>query len=216
MNWKIFRIFPFLDTRAKFIHQLPPDAKLLDIGSSDGQTLNHIHEMRPDIKIYAADIEGTPEKYPVGTFFIRCDIVKDQLPLELNSIDAITVMHVVEHLDNLDNLFLEVRRLLKINGVVYFETPRPHTLILDSPYKKFAGSFTLNFYDDPTPKKLITIGVLAFYSKKNCLNILSCGVSRNWLFAIFYLFAHFCPPSRKKLISYVHFKGWSSYLICRK
>jgi len=122
MNWKIYKILPFLDTRAKFISEIPKFGRLLDIGSSDGGTLRHFYEMRPDLKFYATDIEGTPEKYPPGCEFHRCDIQKDRLPWENETFDAITVMHVIEHLFTYDNLLEMCYKLLKTGGKVYFET----------------------------------------------------------------------------------------------
>ena len=66
MNWSYLRLTPWLDTRAKFVAGTPRGGALLDLGSSDGETLNHMAELRPDVRFFAADKFGAPEKYPVG------------------------------------------------------------------------------------------------------------------------------------------------------
>ena len=63
MNWKYLRAFPSLDTRASHIARTPLNGSLLDLGSSDGETLNHIAELRPDLRLHSADKFGHPEKY---------------------------------------------------------------------------------------------------------------------------------------------------------
>ena len=44
MNWNCLRPLPWLDTRARFVAQSPRSGTLLDLGSSDGETLGHIAE----------------------------------------------------------------------------------------------------------------------------------------------------------------------------
>jgi len=62
--------FLWIDTRFRFVGSLPKSAALLDIGSSDGQTLGHFSEARPDLSFYSTDLEGKPEQYPAGTDFL--------------------------------------------------------------------------------------------------------------------------------------------------
>jgi len=216
MNWKVYRMLPFLDTRAKFIATIPRNGYLLDIGSSDGNTLRHFYEMRPDIKYYATDISGMPEKYPPGCQFYRCDIQKDTLPWEDQTFNAVTVMHLVEHLSNYDNLLATCFRLLRQGGKVYFETPRPKSLVLDSPKGKILGDFTLNFLDDVTHLQIVNIARFARLLKEHGFTVMNYGISRNIMFALLYPFFMFLPASRGKYVSYAHFIGWSNYIIAIK
>ena len=73
MNWIYLRRCAWLDTRARFVAGTPSGGSLLDLGSSDGQTLGHIAELRPDLRFFAADLAGTPEHYPVSCQFQRAD-----------------------------------------------------------------------------------------------------------------------------------------------
>ena len=216
MNWRYIRCAPWLDTRARFVAGTRRGGALLDLGSSDGETLGHMAELRADLRFFAADKMGTPEKYPAGCQFAGADFEREKLPWPDGSMNAITCMHLVEHLHSLDNLTREIARLLAPGGRVYFETPHPKSLNLPSPTGKAAGTFTLNFFDDPTHVKVVTTDELADRVKREGLEVLSTGISRNWLFAATYPFFLFLPPSRKKFTSYIHWLGWSAYLIARR
>lgn len=213
MNWTCLRPWPFLDTRARFISRAPRAGSLLDLGSSDGETLGHIAELRPDLKLHAADLAGAPDRYPPGCRFQRCNFEKDPLPWPDRSFDFVTCMHLVEHLQSLDLLATEIVRVLKPGGWVYFETPHPKTVALPSPPGPAAGTFTLNFYDDPTHVRPVSIGSLAQQVRRAGLRVETSGISRNWLFAAAYPLFFLLPASRQKFTARVHWLGWSAYLV---
>ncbi len=212
MNWGYLRPIPWLDTRARFVSQARRGGSLLDLGSSDGETLNHIAELRPDLALFAADKFGRPEQYPRGCQFGRVDFENDPIPWADESMDAVTCMHVVEHLQKPDKLFAEIARVLKLGGRAYFETPHPKTLHLPG----LSGVFTMNFHDDPTHTQIVTTEAIAGLAGASRLEVESSGISRNWLFAASHLLFRFFPPSRKKYTAQVHWIGWSAFLIARK
>ena len=225
MNWRFFRPFPWLDTRAAFVAGTPRVAALLDLGSSDGETLGHIAELRPDLRLFAADFVGQPERYPPGCAFARVDLEKQPLPWADGGMDAITCMHLVEHLHDLTLLFCEVARLLKPGGRVYFETPHPKSLTLPSLRNNApdAGTrpdrnceFTLSFHDDPTHVAVVPVEKLAEESRAAGLEICGSGISRNWLFAALHPALRFLPPCRQKYTAQVHWLGWSAWLTARR
>jgi SAM-dependent methyltransferase len=216
VNWTYLRHCPWLDTRAHFVARTRRSGSLLDLGSSDGLTLGHVAELRPDLKLFASDIEGHPEKYPSGCDFQRADFEHDNLGWADGTMDAITCMQLIEHLHDLSPLLSEIARLLKPGGKVFFETPHPKTLILSSPQNNAAGTFTLNFYDDPTHRRMVPMGALACLVRNAGLEVEATGVSRNWLFASSHLLFLFLPPSRKKFTAFVHWLGWSAFLVGRK
>lgn len=216
MNWRLLRTYPWVDTRARFVAQLPADGRLLDLGASDGETLRHFAELRPDLKFFAADRAGTPEAYPPGCQFHQADLDRDTLPWPDGLMDGITCMHLVEHLNDLTTLVREISRLLKPGGQVYFETPHPKTLTLSGPRGGAVGIIAMNFYDDAGHVRLVPVGLLAQLVRRRGLEVLQHGVSRNWLFAASHLLYRFLPPSRKKCTAHVHWIGWSSYLIARR
>jgi SAM-dependent methyltransferase len=186
------------------------------LGSSDGETLGHIAELRPDLRLHAADLAGKPENYPPGCQFQRVDLEQEVLPWADGTMDAITCMHLVEHLKDLGLLLKEAARLLKPGGRIYFETPHPKSLALSSPRGTAAGTFTLNFFDDPTHMLPVAIGALAQRARGAGLQVIGSGTSRNWLFAAAWPLLLFFPASRKKFTARVHWLGWSAYLIARR
>jgi SAM-dependent methyltransferase len=216
MNWKHFRHCSWLDTRARFVNGLPTGGSLLDIGSADGETLGHFAELRPDAKLFASDLAGAPENYPRGCQFHRGNIEKDPLPWPADSLDAITCIHLVEHLSSLDFLFAEASRLLKPGGRIYIETPHPKTVTLQSISGEWAGTFPMSFYDDLTHTKPVVAGMLAHGARRAGFKIISTGVSRNWLFAASHLFYFLAPPSRQKYTARLHWLGWSAYFIAER
>jgi SAM-dependent methyltransferase len=216
MNWGLLRHCPWVDTRAWFVAATPRSGALLDLGSSDGETLRHIAELRPDLRLFAADQAGQPQHYPAGCQFHRADLEREKLPWPDASMDAITCMHLIEHLHDLGPLLAEAARLLKRGGWIYFETPHPKSLTLSSPGGAAAGSFTLNFFDDATHVRLVTTGALAQQVRGARLEVLGSGTSRNWLFAASWPLYAFMPHSRKRLTARVHWLGWSAYLVARR
>jgi len=216
MNWALVRHFPWLDTRARFVAATPAAGALLDLGSSDGETLGHIAELRPDLRLFAADKAGHPEKYPAGCQFQQADLERAKLPWPDRSMDAITCMQLIEHLQDLTVLLAEAARLIKPGGRIYFETPHPKSLALPSPRGAAAGTFTLNFFDDPTHVRPVAMGALAHQVRGAGLEVMASGISRNWLFAAAWPLYLFAPPSRKKFTARVHWLGWSACLIARR
>jgi len=216
MNWAWLRPAPWLDTRARFAAGTPRGGRLLDLGSSDGETLGHIAELRPDLQLLAADKAGEPERYPAGCEFQKADFERDKLPWADGSLDAITCMHLIEHLRDLKLLLAETARLLKPGGRVYFETPHPKTVDLPSLRGAAGGGFTMNFFDDATHVQPVAIEALAEQVRSAGLEVAGKGVSRNWVFAAAWPVFVFLGPSRKKFTARVHWIGWSAYLIARR
>ncbi len=210
MNWKLLRSLPQIDTRAHFVARLGRNARLLDLGSSDGNTLRHFRELRPDLIISSSDIAGAPHTYPPGTDFRRADFDTDALPWPDRTFDAVTCMHVVEHLEDPSHLVSEIARVLKSGGSVYIETPDPKSIDMKSPVGKGTEHVTVNFFDDSTHVRPVPVKDL--FSDHPDLDQTASGASRNWLFAAaFPALMLFRPRTRGRYIAQIHWTGWSAF-----
>lgn len=212
MNWARLRHFPWLDTRVRFVAATPRDGTLLDMGTADGETLSHIAELRPDLRFFAVDKGSPPGKAPPGCDFRNVDLEKEKLPWGDTTFDAITSIHLVEHLNDLTFMFSEVARVLK-PGRIYIETPHPKSLVLPS---SLHTQVPLNFFDDLTHVRVVTAGGLAHHARAAGLEPVASGTARNWLFAASWLLFMFLPESRRKITARLHWLGWSAYLIAQR
>jgi SAM-dependent methyltransferase len=212
----MWRAIPWIDTRAAFVAATPENGSLLDLGSSDGQTLCHMSELRPDLRFASVDIGGRPAYMPSESVFAPANLETDTLPWPDESFDSITCMHVVEHLHTMKKLWGEIGRLLKPGGRVYIETPGLASLRTPSPPASLRGKVTMNFFDDPTHVEPVSIGSLMHFADDAALVVRETGRSRNWLFAAAYPLLSILPATRRRYVAKLHWLGWSVYLIAQK
>ena len=111
------------------------------------------------------DIKSFSYDYP------EFDIEKDSLMHENESIDFITMNAVIEHIKNPDNIFNEIKRVLKKNGLIFIRTPN------------WQMDFK-NFYNDPThvtPYTPQTLNQIFKLHKLKSIFIEPGLIEKNWL-----------------------------------
>jgi SAM-dependent methyltransferase len=216
VNWRYWRAIPWIDTRAAFVAATPRGGRLLDLGTSDGSTLNHFAELRPDLQFSAVDLQK-PASLPGSTEFAIVNLEGDRFPWPDSHFDSITCMHLIEHLKTSSNLWSECARVLKQNGRLYVETPGPLSLSAKTVTGPAAGSVTMNFYDDPTHTELVPVEQMERGASTAGLTVQSKGKSRNWFFvAVYPLLVLLRPQTRQRYVAKLHWMGWSHYIIASK
>lgn len=94
--------------------------------------------------------------------------------------DLILMSHVIEHINNGEEIIQKLLPKLSLNGVIYIETPSKKTL----KYPSGIGFF--NFHDDPTHKKVYSYRKLSNILIKNNCNVIKAGIRRDPVRLIFY------------------------------
>ena len=177
MDWRHLRRAPWLDRRARFLARTPRAGRHLDAGCSNGGTLRHFQELRPDLRFSAVDLEDFSASVPPGVEFRRVNLITDDLPFSDGYFDSISLMHVGEHLPQFGKAPAELARVLKPGGRLYVEGPGQRALLLPSSTR----DFPLNFYDDPTHIAPLTRGRIAHVFGVGGLRIRASGPARSWL-----------------------------------
>ncbi len=106
----------------KVRHLLTPSMRVLDVGSSAGMFLNAIRPLVGECigiefdEIYARFAE---EQFQIKTFTKPIE----ETDLELHSFDIISVLEVLEHIEDPLRFLSTIKKYLKPGGVVYIEVP---------------------------------------------------------------------------------------------
>ena len=102
---------------------------ILEIGCSSGFMLQRINKNFPHATIIGSDVVSEPlhqlaEKLP-NIPLLRFDLLN--CPLPDNSIDAIVILNVLEHIDQDSTALAQIYRILKPGGIAIIEVPSgPH------------------------------------------------------------------------------------------
>lgn len=105
----------------------------LDIGTGTGRVLDIILAAKPK-KIYALDksqaMLGYIKKNYSKTGLVQTFLApSNKIPLKDNSVDTVTALHLVKHLENVKSTILEVKRVLKSGGYFIFDVLNRNSLI---------------------------------------------------------------------------------------
>ena len=164
------------DNLLNTIKKCSDQPRVLDIGCGRGEWLSKCKEMGFDCLGIDLDDEMIEEcsKYEIDTIKGSVlDVLKD---ISVSSFDLITSFHLVEHLTNeeLTDMFLESKRILKSNGLFVLETPSIDNLVVSS----------RSFYLDPThinhinPDRItFSLNEIGFYKSK--YYFINCGPLKN-------------------------------------
>lgn len=105
---------------------LPP-GKLLDVGCGDGSFLAHMRNLGWDVLGVEPDnraAQVAQEKFQIKVY----PRTLDNIDLDPMSIDAISLIHVIEHVSNPVDLLRQCHTLLKPHGLLAIATPNIRSL----------------------------------------------------------------------------------------
>ena len=109
----------------KALTTIPEGGRVLEIGCGAGQFIRAVKKHRPDLQCLGCDIseEGLrlAQKYNDGVSYSLN--IEEAVPYEDDSIDAVLIFDVLEHVQNPQALVKEVYRILKKGGLFYSFVP---------------------------------------------------------------------------------------------
>lgn len=116
--------YPFLHIIAKTLVEKFSPRSVLDVGCAEGYLVYAFREL--GVQAYGIDISDYAISHSVGQvreFLLRVDADSEGLPFEDKSLDMVTAIDIVEHLQNYGKLICEIGRVLKLGGIVCVTTP---------------------------------------------------------------------------------------------
>jgi len=170
--------------RFNFFKTVPREAKVLDVGASNGALVCWKKwgvPARNDIFFYANDLQK-------GDFFDDCagyfvqNLSEEALKGYDGFFDAILSSHVLEHVKHWDTFVDNVVSLLATGGTMYLEWPTVESQTFPSRQKFLTEGIpvsTVNFHDDATHLSTSGLIEVAELLKKRGLVVTSQGLIRN-------------------------------------
>jgi len=108
----------------RLIHRKP--GKILDIGSGTGFFLNHMKEHGWDVMGIEPSEEG--RKFCWDQFALETGDEETFFSLSEDSFDVITLWHVLEHVQDLDEYMIKIRSILSKDGILLLALPNLNSL----------------------------------------------------------------------------------------
>jgi ubiquinone/menaquinone biosynthesis C-methylase UbiE len=157
--------------------------KLLDVGAGNNSA-SRTKKIFPNCEYYGLDMSrdysNTDNDFALMTDFYEIDLT--QLNYSIipdNYFDAIQMSHVIEHLENGDEVLKAMAPKLKSGGYFYIEFPGMKSTKLPSMWG------TLNFYDDPTHKRIYSVQEISSVLEQKNFAVLKSRTRRNWYYIVF-------------------------------
>jgi len=148
------------------LKELPPKAKVLDIGAGTGVLSNFAKECNSSLELHAIDPALGMLKY-CNNDICTYEGVAEELPFEENSFDAILMGEAMHHFNDIQKAFLEAKRVLKKSGFIFIYDFDPTFFIgkLIAKGEKLLGEPANFFPPKELAKKLEALGFkTTFYS----------------------------------------------------
>ena len=116
--------------------ELPKDANVLDYGCGAGEFLKYIET---DFTTFGYEPSTAARQLAIQKF-TKTKVINDLSVIADQSLDAITLWHVLEHIDNQDDILNLFHNKLKPNGLLIIAVPN-HTSYDAKRYKEFWAAY---------------------------------------------------------------------------
>lgn len=120
-DYKNFKHFPHWKEILKLIRTLRPSGRLLDVGCAYGMLVSLASK---NFEAYGIDISRfairKSKRYSRGNIAEASAI---SIPFRDETFDAITVLDTLEHVSDLPQCLEDIKRALKVNGVLLLQLP---------------------------------------------------------------------------------------------
>jgi SAM-dependent methyltransferase len=153
--------------------------RILDVGCGN-QSASLTKKHFPNCEYYGIDrtraYSNTPADFLLMRQFFEMDVSRLEFaPIPDAFFDVVMMSHILEHLENGDQVVEGLVKKLKKGGILYIEYPAK----CSTRFPSMKG--TLNFYDDPTHIHLYDIPGLASLLKRCGCTVLISGTRRDWI-----------------------------------
>ena len=191
--------------------------KILDVGCGNNACLL-LKKYYPNNEYHGIDrtkkYNNVEKNFKLMKKFYNIDLSKGDLSkIKDNYFDIIIFSHVIEHIKNGEDILIQLSKKLKKGGIIYIETPSPHTKKMPAP----KGGI-LNFYQDKTHIRVYPVSFLNKFLKKINFRILKSGLKispKRIVFSPLY----FLIPLFKGKFSWeivADITGFASYIVAQK
>ena len=104
----------------------------LDIGCAKGLLVEELRKR--DVEAYGLDISeyatGNSEEW-IRPYLTVVDVEREQIPYDDTFFDLVTAIEILEHIESVENVLKECRRVLKRGGYLYITTPKKGLIELE-------------------------------------------------------------------------------------
>ena len=140
-------IFKFIDNNTK---KKLSNLKILEIGSGYGGILSFFKKMNNEIE--SVEIDDQCNNFLTTELNLLNHRTLDKIILQKKTFDIIILSHVIEHISDINGLFLNIKKIMNDSTIVYIEVP------------SFYNNYKLN-------KRSIQIGHIWYFTEDN-INLL--------------------------------------------
>lgn len=132
---------------AKSLYQKFKPGTALDIGCATGNLVQRLVELGVDA--YGIDVSeyAISQAGHIKNRLKQVDISSEKLPFQSNYFDLVTMLEVIEHVENEENIMNEINRLLRHDGVVYITTPTPEAPPIPEHINIHDKNYWLNLFE---------------------------------------------------------------------